>query len=89
MVSVVHAEQPLAHGLICIQVVLKVPRGFSAQPEQEGDILPSTGSPGISAHFATPMGVPMPQESSRKEHFGELHRGFSARRAPARESLQR
>lgn len=31
----------------------------SAQPELEGDILPSAGSPSISAHFVTPMGVPM------------------------------
>lgn len=41
-----------AHELFCIKAV---PRGFSAQPEQEEDVVPS-------AHFATPVGVPTPQE---------------------------
>lgn len=49
-----------AHELFCIKAVLKVPRAFSAQPEQEEDVVPS-------AHLATPMGVPTPQESSQKE----------------------
>lgn len=53
-----------AHELFCIKAV---PRGFSAQPEQEEDVVPS-------AHFATPLLSPRHKSSHREQwqHCGEL-----------------
>lgn len=68
-----------AHELICSKAVLKVPRGFRAQQEQEEDSLTSAGSC-ASLHTFHIHG--MPQESSRSGSTvgscteGSLHWGF-------------